>query len=367
MSESKIVSCDLMDEDQKQMINLSLDLARQNPDQPKVTFGFGHEVIEECVICSEVLLEEKRYITECLHMFCIECILGWIDTQIQYKYDISCPICRCVLNSQDIKTTFKHFKSNLSNKITVAPTVIRPLQLSGFHYEDFLMLSGVDEVADKFIILDMILSSGWVINIGKYLKVRSLLDSNIRVLFTQGLFIDQQYKDMPYRSKPLQVIFKWYNKKIHIDNNDPSVYHHSDKIYIEVTDDDKKIFTALDLAIQEGKIVYNKISNHLHRIDKNNKIISNGQSNESPPAHLSGGGGNLRSKDRYCFPIKVTRGECNVYHGESTFEIFSQGKIYFRGDVAFSVTFEMFSKGIKADAIEINSHTNLFNYKQPKS
>lgn len=52
-----------------------------------------------CPICLESIV--YPYITDCCHKFCIECFENWKTEKIANYSDITCPVCRTVLEKNE--------------------------------------------------------------------------------------------------------------------------------------------------------------------------------------------------------------------------------------------------------------------------
>ena len=66
-------------------------------------------VIEECLICFEIINKEDRFVTKCSHIFHTECLMKSIDSSKDKK---NCPYCRQTC----FRKSFLNKKDNLSNK-----------------------------------------------------------------------------------------------------------------------------------------------------------------------------------------------------------------------------------------------------------
>lgn len=73
---------------------------------------FVNEIDEEfhCTICTMVL--ENPMQSPCEHIFCNECIEGWL------RVEESCPIDRCFLHADDLKPTPRYFR-NMLDKLEI--------------------------------------------------------------------------------------------------------------------------------------------------------------------------------------------------------------------------------------------------------
>lgn len=304
------------------------------------------EIVEDrCVICCNDDENTTWYITQCIHKFCILCILKWTDKQIEYKQDASCPTCRTVIDDNDIKYAYKQLiihqriqndtvQHRESTNVVVSSNICT--------YEQFLFLNGVDVVGDKFIILDMVPSNEWITNLQKVLKISINLSSGSRYSFfdvNKGLFVrdDEGFEK--------QIIFKLFNKKMHIK---------SSTIYVELSERDIELLDRLDDIINKTRSTTT--------IDVDEKCI-NGYKNLTV-CKIDGSDASSVSRRR-CLEIKLR--DYNAYCGDEEISYMGQFSDKFvKGDVAFHMLTDgdrMFSafdadrssgRKFYANAIEIN-------------
>lgn len=151
-----------------------------------------------CSICYTDLI--NQYHTECNHVFCIECILKWSNTNLKSNIDSTCPMCRSCISNERIKEALKELDKNISPE-------------SIFSFEEFIKLKGV-VLHPKLDIICLTISnqnnSEWTL----YLK--DIISERTRNNFRNNMFetITLQIKDtkMKFYNIHLQIYNAIYRK-----------------------------------------------------------------------------------------------------------------------------------------------------------
>jgi hypothetical protein len=106
-----------------------------------------------CAICYKN--NNNEYKTECDHIFCIECILKWSNTNIYKGSSSSCPICRQPISNKKIRECL----NKLYKDCNISPNImfnIKECNISAdaiYKFKKFINLEGVSYSRD-FITLD---------------------------------------------------------------------------------------------------------------------------------------------------------------------------------------------------------------------
>lgn len=96
--------------------------------------------MKDCPICTEPIKEP--YIAVCKHEFCLQCILLWSNSLRVANNATSCPMCRHVIDHNDILCLHsKKFPAEDNNKILSVEDFIRlnGVKKIGYHANDYIL------------------------------------------------------------------------------------------------------------------------------------------------------------------------------------------------------------------------------------
>lgn len=220
-------------------------------------------------------------------------------------------------------------KLNQIVKIEKDINVMKFARNLGISYDEFMTLNHVDMFDKQIIVFDLVSSNQWIEYIGPLLKISSNMSNGFLLTNNQiGLFI--QHK---------QIIFKFYNKKMHI---------HSDEILVELTDADDELLNKLNCVI--NSIRYGSIKTAKNCVNGRKKLtIERTKDN-----------GDFVQTSHKCFKIVIRNP--NTYLGDTDIDLATIKGKHTRGDVAFHLVSNygnnLFRKqpGIQfyANAVEVN-------------